>query len=385
MKKINIKQLLPLFFIATVFFISRSFNMVHIPGGISTEELKILSFLNIHEIVYAYYARLIPAFVFLLTSYILYFGFLTKTNNRLLSICIALVFILSPWSFAMSHILTLQIFIIFLASLYFLLPRSISYWYLAIYSIAFAAYYRIFAYSDFTSNIIALVDLKNLFFTGDYASFYLKIPFVGFFSFVDLLVFIIGLYALFTGNKMKKLQEIIIPFFCMGTILVFFNNLPNATYKTQFFLLSIGVVIGMGYYVLFSSYLINKYIRTIILILIACNLFYNLELYYHHFDYKNSTEWGYSKIQFIHYAKKQEINTFYITQDSADLLQYTDLFLVPKLKFIIISKDKIPTLCKNKYNRCILKEHELGLVGKSKDDIQTVFYHANGLPDYFLL
>lgn len=370
----------------------KGFHLGTAPYGIATEELKMFSSLPLHSFFYVVCARVLAAFVSTLIPLLFFFGTKRVSKNTLEAFAVALALTISPWIFILSRFFNPYIFILLFEAAVFFFIKNRKYAIIGYLAVPLIVFIRsLFSFSvtyrdaDIVGNLLQMFDTRTLFFSGDYASFYLRIPNTGFFMFVDILPLIFGIYYCFTSSDWKKYRYFIVSLFLSG--LIYFLATPQSlpTIRANILLLSLTFVIGLGYYYIFTALKRYRAALMLVLLMFIANILFFQELFFHHFDNKNSTEWGYAKLQTINYIKNHpDIKSIYITRRLGDLEPYF-VFLDPSYRRQYVEDDKIKAVCSVAVRNCLVKEDQLPLFNRSKEQTRQAFDSYGGLPELFLL
>jgi len=367
------------------------FNSV--PNSVSSEEIKNMQLLGLKTSLYSLSFRWLPKLltilIILLSSLLTY----VKTRKILLSIITLIILSFSPWLFILGQTLNLHLFLLTIIVLLLISLCHKKYW-IFIISFIFILFKQwldlklpnLQQIIDTWPLVVRLLDFKTLFFTGDSASQYLKIPKTGYFLFFDLIPLFVGIYVLLKNQNNRSLGKIISGLFIIGLCFFFISQSSSLNiYRGIIIFYSVSLVIAVGYEYLLhnTSYLL----KALIALIFVLNVFFTYELFYYHFDKKNSFEWGYAETNAINQLNQKQLKCINITQESGKLKQYIDFFNKDvNFKTNMISNSKLDDICYAKNNcYCLLREQELGLIGLQKEDIETIFSHYEGLPIYFLI
>lgn len=371
----------------------RSYRLTQSPSGFGSHELDILYRLfpsgNESYLMLRFISVLFVSFA---TANIFLF-ILRVGKNEWMALAVSLVFILSPWSFMLSRSISLFPGVLLCISLSLLIHnKKLS---ILAYVITLATALIIgrnvnqqLTLQDFSlSTILKTFDFHFLFFTGEQLSITLKIPRTGFFLMTDLPALLAGLMFLSISLGWKKYFGYLSVLLCFGILYYHISNISQFTFGGIAFLTVLTIIIGIGYYYVFSSLFSSKFkiLMFLIAFLVLANALYYQELFYNHFDKKNSTEWGYANIQLVRYLNQNnQTKKLLITSKKEDVQRFTRFFK-PDVSVVNLPESDIAKLCRNTPYRCILKEEELSLVGLEKEKIPNTFYNKGGLPEFFLL
>jgi len=365
----------------------------HVPNSISSEEIKHMQLLGLQPSLYSFSFRWVPKLltilIILLSSLLVYI----KTKKILLSIITLIILSFSPWLFIIGQVLNLYLFLLLIIILLLVTFGQKKYWVLTtlFLFILFKQWLDLNLPNsqqivDTIPSVFRLLDFKTLFFSGDSVSQYLKIPKTGYFLFFDLIPLFVGIYVLLTIQNNKSIGKIISELFIIGLCFFFISQSSSLNiYRGIIIFYSVSLVIAVGYEHLIHR--ANYLFKALIVIIFIFNVFFTYELFYYHFDKKNSFEWGYAEVNAINQLNNKQIKCINITQESGKLKQYVDFFSKDvKFKTNLISNSKLENVCYAKNNcYCLLREQELEMLGLQKDDIKTIFSHYEGLPVYFLI
>lgn len=366
------------------------FNQV--PNSISSEEIKHMQLLGLQPSLNSFHFRwlskLLSILIIILSSFLIYI----KTKKVSLSMIMIVTLSLSPWLFILGQALNLYLFLLIIILLTVTFGHK-KYWMLVtpFIFILFKQWLDLTLPNlqqiiDTIPSVFHLLDFKTLFFNGDSVSQYLKIPKTGYFLFFDIVPLFIGIHALITNKNNISLGKIISGLFTIGLCFFFISQSSSLnSYRGIIIFFSISLVIAVGYeYMLHNA---NYFLKALIVLIFAFNVLFSYELFYYHFDKKNSFEWGYAENNAINQLNNKQIKCINITQESGKLKQYVEFFTNDvKFKTNLVSNSKLDDVCYAKNDcYCLLREQELSLIGLQKDDIKTVFNHFEGLPVYFLI
>lgn len=398
-KEINKKILILTICIIVLNLFIKGFLVTSHPNSINAEEINLISRLSLLKNFDPYSLRYI---VVILSSLFASFSFVFLyriTKNLSWSFFSGLLLTYSPWIFILSRYLNPYIIILTICIFIFLFFYKSKLRFIPIFFSIFICGYLLYQNKIFTLDnliydywgIFRLMDFKNLFFVGDYTSTFIRIPKTGFFLFFEVLVFLYGLYKLVLERSNDQIKRIIINIFIIGFVWFFItpSNLIISN-KSIFIFYSLSLVIAFGY----SSLINNKsiFIWTIIPIIICVFIFYQ-ELFYFHFDKKNSSDWGFAeeKISRLLEKSNQNINLVYVSKDASGFIKYLPLFgknfINEKIKIVEGDwiKEKAMFKCLEKRILCVFKESDLKPTGLEKDDLRQKIYYNNGLSAYLIL
>lgn len=407
MKKNNTELLILMSIIVIANFVLKGLLFTKYPNSLSPEEVINIKLLHLPLSGYINYycLRLIPISLSFLISLLSFIIFYKVSNNLLLGFFVSLSLTISPWIFILSRFLNFYIFLLFIIVLiyFFFYQNKIKYILTLIFLIAFTYFMgiRVLSPDNLSSKIqllMKIVDFKILFFNGDFTSSYIHIPKTGFFMYIDFFIFILGIYYLiFYANP--KIRLLILDFLIIGLIWSFTTSTYSiATFSSIFILYALNLIIGLGYYFLLQQFFIKRkkhfvvtlFITTIILF----NLIYYQELFYFHFNKKNSFEWGYAEETLTKYIEKNRTNIrdIYISPRSGKFADYFALFSKNISKYNVYKLQSnnellpIKNKCLDKMTLCILDEGELErFMNIRRESITKKVVSFNGLTAYTLL
>ncbi len=393
MKK-NIYKLIAVLLIGTVMnYVIKFMLFNQVPNSVSSEEIKNMQLLSIqsslNSLSFRWVPKLLTILIILLSSLLIYI----KTKKIFLLIITIVTLSFSPWLFILGQSLNFHLFLLLIIILLVLGLGQKKYWILVIpfIFILFKQWLDLKLPTlqqtiEILPLMIRLLDFKTLFFNGDSVSQYLRIPKTGYFLFFDIVSLFIGIYVLITNKNNGSLGKMIFGFFIIGLCFFFVNQSSSLnTYRGIIIFYPLSLVIAVGYESLFQN--TNYFSKALILFIFIFNILFTYELFYYHFDKKNSFEWGYAETSTINQLNNKHIKCINITQESGKLKQYVDFFNKDvKFKTNMISNSKLSNICYSESEcHCLLREQELGLLGLQKDNIKTIFNHYEGLPVYFLI
>ncbi len=360
----------------------------HSPNSLSLQEIGWLAGIRYHPAIGHYDFRWWPVVLSAFIAVVTFCLVSRKAKNHWLGLAVGLVFTVSPWILILSRFYNIFIIILFLAVIIFSITNSNKIRLPIILLMTFLIP-DLAGLSVNFSNLFKLLDLRVLFFSGDTLSTALHIPLTGFFMYIDLVFFIAGAYFLYVKNKQPAIREMANFYLAAGVI--FFLLLSRDmlyTYRGLYIFYYLSLVIGCGYYYLISSIAAGRKILLpgIVLIVLANVIFYQ-ELFYNHFDKKNSSEWGYAEESVVAYFNKKPAGTVYISEEAGGkLVKYFSFFRDNKTKVRVIAVDKMRNVCgkPNSYP-CLISEQELSFFQLTKEDIRLTFRFYDGLPVYFTI
>lgn len=359
------------------------------PEGLSINEIQILSPLPYVFHNFAYYFRIISVITSSIIS-LLFFALIYKKTGKLIqAFGVGLAFAIEPWSFIHARYINFGVFFVLYLTIAFYFAtnkkRKIIFFLLLTSGLIIKFSINKFFLSNQINELLSSLDLVTLFFTGDSMSTYLRIPLTGFFLFIDIPLFFLGCNFITTDYIWSKNIKSFM-FILLLSFTYFFLN-PQSIPSERLILLftCMTIAIGIGYSVIIEKSMKHKTLLLFMIVIFVGNLIFYQELFYNHFDKKNSTEWGYAEKTLILYIQKHpEIKNIYITTKREQLFTYLQFFL-PKIKYTKLTEDMINRTCNGGYNRCIIKEDELSLLGLKKEQIKIFFNNKGGLPEFFLL
>jgi len=400
MKKIINKKFLVLSICIIVLnLLIKGFLVTSHPNSINPEEIDLitrLSFLKSFDPYSLRYIIVAISSLFTTLSFILLYRI---TKNLSWSFLSGLLLTYSPWIFIISRYSNFYLVVLSLCISSFLFFYKSKLKYILIFFLIFISGYFLYQNKIFITNnyindfgaILRLIDFKNLYFTGDYTSSFIRIPKTGFFLLFEFLIFLYGIYTLVFEPCNNKVKRIIFEIFLIGFIWFFItpSNLIISN-KSMFIFYSIGLVIAFGYSSLMSK---RATVAWFIMPLIICGFIFYQELFYFHFDIKNSSDWGFSeeKISKFLETNAKNLNFVYVSKDASSFIKYLPIFgknFVTKKVNIIENdwiRDKALTICIKKKVICILKESDLKPIGLGRDNLREKIYYYNGLTAYLIL
>ncbi len=400
MKKIiNNKFLVLSICIIVLNLLIKGFLVTSYPNSISPEEIDLITRLSFFKSFDPYSLRYIIVVVSSLFATLSFILLYRITKNLSWSFLSGLLLTYSPWIFIISRYSNFYLVVLSLCISSFLFfykskLRYILIFFLILISGYFLYQNKIFITSNFINDfggIFRLMDFKNLYFTGDYTSTFIRIPKTGFFLFFEVLVFLYGLYKLVLERGNDQIKRIIIEIFFIGLMWFFItpSNLIISN-KSMFIFYSIGLVIAFGYSSLMSK---KAIVAWFIMPLIICGFIFYQELFYFHFDIKNSSDWGFAeeKISRLLEKNSQNINSVYVSGDASSFIKYLPLFgknfTNEKIEIVESDwiRDKAMFKCLEKKILCVFKESDLLLTTLEKDDLREKIYYNNGLLAYLIL
>jgi hypothetical protein len=390
---------IPAFALAlTVFagaFLFKAAAIASSPSGFTSSELEILYSLFRTGSLDLVYLRYFSAFFTSAAAAVVFLFIMREKGDKSLALTVSGVFALSPWSFMLSRSINLYAPLLFCLTLP-LLVRNMNtslLFYMSVVFVFMAATWNRMTDPGFLNGItfirvLETLDLHKLFFSGEALSATMRMPRTGHFMMVDLLAFFMGSVYLYRSGFWKKH----IPYFALlyagGLMTYFSGKSPFFIFNGAGVLLILSVIVGFGYHYLWHMDLgrVAPFAKVFLALAVAANLFYYQELFYNHFDRKNSTEWGYANTQMAQYLKShEEIRSINITDKKEDLQRFLKFFM-PQVKVKSVRESDLAAVCgDSKKMPCIVKEDELPLLGLDKDKAGNTFYNKGGLPEFFLL
>lgn len=372
--------------------IFRSLLLNKTPNSILISEIDIVKQYHINLSLHSFYfIRYIPVLLTSLSSALLFYIGKKLNKSSLFGFLLSFIFSVAPWTFILSRFINIYVFFLFFYIL--LLFFTIKSRYRVIMIIVLIALFnRILpqqiklSYSliiDFFQKLFIVLDIRTLFFTGDFASFSLRIPKTGFFMYIDLLFLCTGIYC-FTIKPDKIIIRFFIEQLIVGIIFLYIFQTALISYSAIIVFLCILFLIAHGLYcVVLKANKLKSINVFIILIYIFSVLFYQ-ELFYNHFDKKNSSDWGYAEMNVLKYLEKNtKIKYAYISHESGKLLRYAQYFHNQTIQQTIQSE--MLKKCHSKETICLLREQELSLLNTNKEDSSLVIKQYDGLPMYFVI
>lgn len=397
MKKIINKKFLVLSICIIILnLLIKGFLVTSHPNSIGPEEIDLitrLSFLKSFDPYSLRYIIVAISSLFATLSFILLYRI---TKNLSWSFLSGLLLTYSPWIFIISRYSNFYLVVLSLCISSFLFFYKSKFRYILIFFLIFISGYFLYQNKIFITNnyindfgaILRVMDFKNLYFTGDYTSSFIRIPKAGFFLLFEFLIFLYGIYTLVFEPGNNKVKRIIFEIFLIGFIWFFItpSNLIISN-KSMFIFYSIGLIIAFGY-----SSLINKraYLALFIMPLIICGFIFYQELFYFHFDKKNSTDWGFAEEKISKYldVNDKNLNFVYVSKDASNFIKYLPIFsknFAIKKIYIIENdwiRDKAVPKCFEKKTMCIFKDSDIKLSKLDNVNINKQIYYYNGLTAY---
>lgn len=398
-KEINKKILILTICIIVLNLFIKGFLVTSHPNSIGPEEIDLISRLSFLKNFEPYSLRYI---VVILSSLFASFSFILLyriTKNLSWSFFSGLLLTYSPWIFILSRYLNLYIIILTVCiSIFLFFYKSRLRFILIFFSIFISGYFlyqnKIFTIDNLIydyGSIFRLIDFKNLYFIGDYTSTFIRLPKTGFFLFFEVLVFLYGLYKLVLERGNNQIKRIIIEIFFIG--LMWFFITPNnliVSYKGIFIFYSLCLVIAFGY----SSLIKKKPILVwVVTLMIFCAFISYQELFYFHFDIKNSSDWGFAeeKISRLLEKNRQNIDLVYVSGKASGFIKYLPLFgknfINEKIRIVENNwiSDKAIFKCLENKTVCVFKDDDIKLANLDNDNINKKIYYYNGLTAYVIL
>ena len=398
-KETNKKILILTICIFVLNLLIKGFFVTSRPNSIGPAEIDFISQFPVLKNFNPYSLRYT---IVILSSLFAFFSFILLyriTKNLLWSFFSGLLLTYSPWIFILSRYSNLYIIILSICISAFLFFYKSKLRLVLIFLFAFISNYLLYQNRMFKINgliwdyksIFRLTDFKNLFFVGDYTSSFIRLPKTGFFLVFEVLVFLYGFYKLVLEHGNNKIKKIIIETLIIGIIWFFIT--PNdiiVSYKGMFIFFSLSLVIAFGYSSLIKRKPVLAWVATF---MILFSFIFYQELFYFHFDKKNSGDWGFAeeKISKMLEKNSQNINSIYVSRDASGFIKYLPLFgkhfKNEKIKFVESDwiKNETMSKCLEKKTLCIFKEGDLKLANLEKDDVDEKIYYYNGLPAYFII
>lgn len=369
------------------------------PNSISLEEINILRNIGYYPAIGDYIFRYASVFLSALIPVLSFYLIFRLAKNYQMGLAVGIALTFSPWILVLSRYVNTYIILLFIAvTIPTFLSGNIKRFFLLLVLMLFFKYFFVSVHllpelsniSVIRQDLFRILDWRNLFFAGDTISSALHIPQTGFFMYLELPLLFVGMYFVYVKNNYPAVKNFI-NLLLIGGILFFLLISGNTlyTYSGLFIFYCFSVIIGVGYYSFIADILSRKKILiSIFIALITINILFYLELFYNHFDKKNSFEWGYAEESVVKYLiLNKQIKNIYASKEAAGKLNhYLTFFGHDKFAANIISGDKLSGTClKNDTSICILREQDLSLLHLEKDDIKMQFRHFDGLPMYFLI
>jgi hypothetical protein len=239
---------------------------------------------------------------------------------------------------------------------------------------------------DTIQDFFMLLDFRTFFFQGDYKSVYLHIPLTGFFLYIDVIAFIVGLCSIFTPANRKNMLFVLTTF-CVG-IFYFFVTIPTLipTYKGIPIFIVATILIGIGYYYIFALlYKKSILLAVCIGIILVGNILFYQELFYNHFDKRNSSEWSYAeKLIVSKLVTNKQFTTVHISPESSKVTSYLAEDK-NKYRYNTLTDWSYKSICQTPHVLCILREGEKQRWNVVNEEVKEVIPHFSGLPAYVLL
>jgi len=399
MKKITKNKflILSIFIIVLNIFI-KGFLVTSHPNSISPEEIDLITRLSFLKSFNPYSLRYVIVIISSLFATFSFIFLYVITKNLSWSFFSGLLLTYSPWIFIISRYSNFYLVILSVCISLFLFFYQSKLKYIFIFFLIFISGYLLYQSKIFITNnyisdfraILRLIDFKNLYFTGDYTSSFIRIPKTGFFLLFEFIIFLYGIYTLVFEIGNHKIKKIIFDFFLIGFIWFFItpNNLIISN-KSMFIFYSISLVIAFGY----SSLLSKKHIYALFFMpLIFCGFVFYQELFYFHFDIKNSSDWGFAEEKISKFLEKnnQNINTVYVSGDASSFIKYLPIFSknfeIKKINIVENDwiRDKAVIKCFEKKTLCIFKDSDIKLSKFDNTNINKQIYYYNGLTAYVI-
>lgn len=391
MKKNKLLAIAALIFIGNLLIKGLFFTSV--PNSPSPDEILFLDKLHLYLYPGNMLFRFSSVVISSMIAVLVYLAVYKTTKNLALSVSIALPMSISPWILVFSKFFNLYILLLFAVSFYlFIRKEKIGILFFIVIFFLFSVLNGAFSNltqirpEGFLNELLGIFDFKTLFFSGDYLSPYLRIPRTGFFMAADIIAFFMGLIFMLTDAQFVRFKSKFAVLGAFSLMFFFLNQRLLPSYKGVLLLFLLSIIIGYGYYEIIALSKKHRFIFIIIAALFAYNLLSYQELFYNHFDKKNSTEWGYAKMQVVEYLFAHGGQTIYLSKNSQDLERYINYYSHRKpLKYRVLTPEELIQTCKLGAGNCLLREDELSLLGIQKEQVHTSFRHYNGLPQYFLL
>jgi hypothetical protein len=175
--------------------------------------------------------------------------------------------------------------------------------------------------------------------------------------------------------------------FCVG-IFYFFVTIPTLipTYKGIPIFIVATILIGIGYYYIFALlYKKSILLAVCIGIILVGNILFYQELFYNHFDKRNSSEWSYAeKLIVSKLVTNKQFTTVHISPESSKVTSYLAEDK-NKYRYNTLTDWSYKSICQTPHVLCILREGEKQRWNVVNEEVKEVIPHFNGLPAYVLL
>ncbi len=365
------------------------------PSGFTSSELEILYSLFRTGSLDLVNLRYLSAFFTSAASALVFLFIMREKGEKSLALTVSGVFVFSPWAFMLSRSINLYAPLLFCLTLPLLARnRKISLlFYISVVFVFMAATWNRLTDPGFLNGItfirtLETLDLHKLFFSGENLSATMRIPRTGHFMMVDICAFFMGSVYLYRSGFWKKRIPYFALLYAVGLLPYFSGKSPFFIFNGVGVLLVLSIIVGFGYHYLWHLDLgrIAPFTKVFLVLAVAANMFYYQELFYNHFDRKNSTEWGYANTQLALYLKSHEqIRSISVTDKKEDLQRFLKFFM-PHIGVNTVREPDLAAVCgASKKTTCIVKEDELPRLGLHKDKAGNTFYNKGGLPEFFLL
>lgn len=379
-------RLLLLLILISVFarfpFISR------VPNSASPEEIQLFERLHIYFPLNSPFSVLFQTVIAMSTLISIFLLVRRVTKNDRTAFWCGLSVSLAPWFFILSIHFNIYLFLLLLFSVICLLPlRGKTKIMLATAAVLLiplllgrTPFIHTFLTRDSITDLMKITDIRTVFFTGDWASTFIRIPKTGYLMYSDILFLLIGIYTAQTLSKKK-----IIPFLALLFIgIIFFlahiyNFLPS--YRALFILLVYSTLVGLGYERIFSGK--NASMRILFAVVLTVNVLFYGELLFFHFDRQNSSDWTYAQTQIVNYATSNKITRIYLTNNSNDLSHFLNYYLGRGTNIALRPLETLKGACIEKQTLCIFTEEDMRLIAMPKEQALQQFTVYSGLPIYF--
>jgi c-di-AMP phosphodiesterase-like protein len=188
-------------------------------------------------------------------------------------------------------------------------------------------------------------------------------------------------------SSQRKNLQFIFTAFCIG-IFYFFITIPTLipTYKGVLLFIILTILIGMGYYYILAT-LYKKFFPLTILVVIALlgNVLLYQELFYNHFDKRNSSEWSYAeKLVLSKLMTNSQFTTVHISPESSKVTAY-----IPadknRYQYNTLTDRSYKSICSTPKVLCIIREGEKQRWNITNEEVKEIIPHFNGLTAYVLL
>lgn len=384
------KKNIMLIFTVILYWVSRMVFMMRVPSSPSPEQV---SFFGKFDLLFAL-ENPIPVLICIIAGFLatveIYVLAKRYSKDNLLAFSIATLTSFSPWFFILTLHFNLYLLIFTLVVGIFLHPFGeknrfrTAFLTATILPLLFGRVPLLHTFSthDFFSDSMKIVDLRTLFFIGDWTSTFIRIPKTGYLMFIELLFLPIGLFTVLSGG-LKEMRRLIILIFALGFgffLAHIYNFLPS--YRGIFIFLAYSFLSGIGFYQLIKN---RRFIvKAAAILLLMINVFFYLELIYFHFDAWNSSDWTYAQSQIVRYSQSRDVKHIYLTNNSNDIHHFLAYYL-PNVVIEQKPLQDLQGLCAEPPNDslCIFTQEDLKIAGMNKDETFMQFTVVSGLPLYF--